>query len=347
MIPDDQIGVLRILDASFNRAAEGMRVVEDYVRFVLDDRHLTELAKQLRHDLAIASLRIASADRHAARETQSDVGTAVGTDAEGSRDDPWHVCAASLKRVEQALRSIEEFGKIRHPEIASCCEALRYRTYTLERAIDLTRVGRQRFEKVRLYVLHDARESLEAFEQFVRSLASAGVGAIQLRAKQLCDHELLERARALVAATRGTECFAIVNDRPDIAAIARADGVHLGQDDVRVKDARGIVGPQSLIGVSTHTIEQARAAILDGANYLGVGPTFPSTTKSFDEFPGLDFLREVAAEIRLPAFAIGGIDRERLPAVLATGVNRIAVGSAVANANDPAQAAVDLLRRLG
>lgn len=347
MLADDQIGVFRILDASLNRASEGLRVVEDYARFVLDDRHFTELAKQLRHDLAIAASAVDTADRHAARETQSDVGTAIETETEGSRDDPWHVCAASLKRVEQALRSIEEFGKIGYPVIARSSEVLRYRIYTLERAIDLTRVSRQRFEKVRLYVLVDDRESVEAFEQLARSLVLAGVGAIQLRAKQLCDHELIDRAHALVAATRDTDCIAIVNDRADIAAIARADGVHLGQDDMRVKDARNIVGPRSLIGVSTHSIEQARAAVLDGANYLGVGPTFPSATKSFDEFPGLDLLREIAAEIRLPAFAIGGIDRDRLQAVLATGITRVAVSSAVVDANDPVEAAADLLRGLG
>ena len=104
--------------------------------------------------------------------------------------------------------------------------------------------------------------------------------------------------------------LAIVNDRADVAAIVGADGVHLGQDDLSVKDARAIVGPRMLVGVSTHNIDQARTAVLDGANYLGAGPTFASRTKAFDDFAGLDYLREVAAEIRLPTFAIGGIGIE-------------------------------------
>ena len=91
--------------------------------------------------------------------------------------------------------------------------------------------------------------------------------------------------------TRGTDTLFIMNDRPDLAALCHADGVHLGQEDLSVKDARAIVGPDALIGVSTHTIEQARQAVLDGANYIGVGPTFPSGTKQFEKFPGLDFLR--------------------------------------------------------
>ena len=142
----------------------------------------------------------------------------------------------------------------------------------------------------------------------LRSLVEAGVGMIQLRDKQLDDRELVDRARLLAAARRaGTaERCAIINDRADIAAAVDADGVHVGQEDLTVKDARAIVGTRMLIGVSTHNIEQARAAVLDGANYLGAGPTFASQTKSFDDFAGLDYLREVASEIRLPTFAIGG-----------------------------------------
>ena len=149
------------------------------------------------------------------------------------------------------------------------------------------------------------------------------------------------------ALTRETPVLCIVNDRPDLAALARADGVHVGQEEVSVKDARRIVGPESLVGVSTHTIEQARQAVLDGANYIGVGPTFPSGTKTFEHFPGLDLLRAVAAEIRLPAFAIGGITSENLAEVLAAGIARIAVSAAITAAADPAEAARQLLAVLG
>jgi len=134
-----------------------------------------------------------------------------------------------------------------------------------------------------------------------------------------------------------------MNDRPDLAALSRADGVHVGQEELTVKDARSIVGPEALLGVSTHSIEQARQAVLEGANYLGVGPTFPSDTKQFEKFPGLPLLRQVAAEIRLPAFAIGGITAENLPEVLATGVTRVAVSGAIAAADEPVAAARVLL----
>ncbi len=107
-----------------------------------------------------------------------------------------------------------------------------------------------------------------------------------------------------------------------------------------------IVGPESLIGVSTHSIEQARQAVLDGADYIGVGPVFPSETKRFERFPGVELLRAVAAEIRLPAFAVGGVTQANLSEVLAAGFHRIAVGGAVATTDDPREVVAKLRKRL-
>jgi thiamine-phosphate pyrophosphorylase len=253
------------------------------------------------------------------------------------------VCAASLKRTEQSLRSLEEYGKLVDADFAGRCETLRYRLYTLEKAIDVGRASREQLSGMRLCVLTDGRDSPEEFERLVADLVRADVGMIQLRDKHLADRELIERSRLLHKLTRGTSTLAIINDRADIAAAVQADGVHLGQDDLTVQDARTVVGTRMLIGVSTHNIEQARTAVLNGANYLGAGPTFPSQTKAFDNFAGLDFLREVAAEIRLPTFAIGGIDARNLPDVLATGIERVAVGVAVTAASNSGSAARDLL----
>jgi thiamine-phosphate pyrophosphorylase len=337
---------LRILDASLNRAAEGLRVVEDYVRLALDDPFLAGLAKSLRHELAESAAALPAAERHAARDTLRDVGTELSTPGEGRRADLWDVCAANLKRVEQSLRSLEEYGKLVDAGFARQIEMLRYSTYTLEKAIDTGRLSRERLEGVRLCGLVDGRESAAAFERLVTSLSEAGVGMIQLRDKQLDDRQLLARARLLRQATRDWPTLAVVNDRPDVAAAAQADGVHLGQEDLSVKDARSIVGPRMLIGVSTHNLDQARAAVLDGANYLGAGPTFPSQTKSFGQFAGVEYLLEVAAEIRLPTFAIGGIGVDNLGDVLATGITRVAVGAAVTQADDPNRVARNLLEQL-
>src|SRR5439155_23319109 len=104
----------------------------------------------------------------------------------------------------------------------------------------------------------------------------------------------------------------IMNDRPDLARLAEADGVHLGQEELPVKDARRIVGPDALIGVSTHTLGQLRQAVLDGASYIGVGTVFVSATKHFTVHSGLEFIRLATAEISLPAFIIGGVNLETI-----------------------------------
>ena len=179
------------------------------------------------------------------------------------------------------------------------------------------------------------------------SLVRAGVGLIQLRDKKLDDRTLLLRARLLRHHIPPTgETLFIVNDRPDLALLAGADGVHVGQEELTVKDVRRVVGPELLVGVSTHTIGQARQAATDGASYIGCGPTFPSATKSFEHFAGLDFLREVAAEIGLPAFAIGGITQSNLSEVLATGFTRVAVSGSITGAADAEEEARLMLQML-
>jgi thiamine-phosphate pyrophosphorylase len=339
------IPALRILDAAANRAGEGLRVVEDYLRFALDDRHLTSLCKTLRHDLTTVLAAVPLTDRHVARETQVDVGVAIPV-GDSTRADATAVVAANFKRVEQALRTLEEYGKLIDASLGADFERLRYRVYTLERAVDLTRTSIDRLGDARLYVLLDGRESLDAFTSLAAALVAAEVHIVQLRDKRLTDRELAARARRLRELTRGTKTMAIINDRPDIAWLADADGVHVGQEELSVKDARTIVGPTSLVGLSTHSLQQARAAVVDGANYIGVGPTFSSTTKVFESLAGPDLVRAVAAEIRLPAFAIGGITLENISDVLATGITRVAVSAAIVESADPASAAHEFLRRL-
>lgn len=340
---------LRILDANFNRASEGLRVIEDYARFVLEDRFLCGELKSVRHELRSAIDVLSSSERLAARDTPGDVGTEVQTDAEYRRGTVGDVAAANSERVQQALRAMEEFAKVGEfaaTGLATRVEALRYRVYTLMRAVLNSRWSREVLGERQLYVLIDGGPSETALVALAEQLVASGVPLLQLRDKRLGDRELLARARRLRSVTCGTATRFIMNDRVDLAVLADADGVHLGQDELSVADARRIVGPQMWIGVSTHSLAQARAAVRDGASYLGCGPTFRSTTKDFAEFPGLPFLRQVREEIGLPAFAIGGISAENLDQVLATGFQRIAVSGAVCQAPDPAWAVRDLLCRL-
>lgn len=345
--PTDRVATLRVLDANANRAAEGLRVVEEYLRFVLDDAHLTEVCKQLRHALAAALQDIPACDRLAARDTAHDVGTHITTPQEYRRERPADVVAASFHRVQQALRCLEEYGKLAWPAAAVRFEPLRYRAYTLQGAVGITERSVRRLAAARLYVLIDGRSSADALAGLAASLIAAGVQLLQLRDKTLPDRDLVARARRLRQLTRGTPTLLIVNDRPDIAALADADGVHVGQSELTVKDARTIVGTDRLIGVSTHSLAQARQAVLDGADYVGCGPTFPSGTKAFAQYSGVELLRAVSREIRLPAFAIGGVCYDNLAQVQAAGCRRIAVSGAVLQAASPVAEAARLIAALG
>src|SRR5205807_346035 len=157
--------------------------------------------------------------------------------------------------------------------------------------------------------------------------ADGGTQVVQLREKRLDDRELLERARDVRRWTRKVGVLFIVNDRPDIARLAEADGVHLGQDDLRIREARRILGPDALIGVSTHNLEQVRRAVLEGASYIGVGPAFASSTKAFEELAGLEFVRAATAETSLPAFVLGGVTTTNVAEVVAAGGRRVAVSA--------------------
>jgi len=338
--------LFRILDAAANRAREGLRVIEDYVRFALNDAFLSRLSKECRHDLAELLTAIPQAELLAARDTPGDVGTRVSTAAEYQRINPRDVLVANFKRCEEALRTLEEYGKVLHARVGAGFEQLRYRLYTIEKAVLRTEFNRERLADQRLYVLITEELCPHGSGPVVHAALQAGVRMFQIREKRMKDRELVERCRWLRKVTREADALLVVNDRPDIAAVVDADGVHVGQDEFTVVDARRIIGPEKLVGVSTHTIEQARQAVLDGADYLGVGPTFPSKTKDFAEFSGPRFVQQTAEEISLPWFAIGGITLENVGQVRAAGATRVAVSGSLCAADYPQDVATELLYRL-
>lgn len=148
-----------------------------------------------------------------------------------------------------------------------------------------------------------------------------GVRMLQLREKRLDDRAVLAAAAEILAVTRGTGTLFVMNDRADLALLAGADVLHLGQGDISLADARRIVGPDMLpIGLSTHTLDQARAAIAEGADYIGFGPVWATPTKDVpDEVVGVELLRQVTAFSPVPVVAIGGIFPENLGEVLDAG----------------------------
>ena len=341
----ERLEIIRVLDANANRASEGLRVVEEYFRFVRQDRYLSSECKQIRHELTSLMAQL-DVDLRVGRDAERDIGRETQTEQEYQRVDLEAVLTANLSRLQQALRCLEEYGKIIAPKVAQGLENLRYRSYTLERAIQLFQRAEIQIDDADLYVLIDGAESEIEFEQRLKSLITAGPDLIQLRDKRLDDRIMLERAHRLRQLTRDTEILMIINDRPDLALLSDADGVHLGQDDMSPAEARQILGPDRIIGLSTHSVVQAQKAVGEDISYIGVGPTFASTTKEFDDFPGPNLLQQVASEISLPAFAIGGIGLDQIATVLETGIHRVAVGAAIWQANQPGEQAVEFKSRL-
>jgi thiamine-phosphate pyrophosphorylase len=194
---------------------------------------------------------------------------------------------------------------------------------------------RHRLRNARLYLVCDERP-----DRFLENALRGGVDIVQLRIKQGADDDrLVAVARRYARAAADHGALLILNDRPDLVAAAGADGVHVGQDDVPVSEARAAVGSDRLIGLSTHTPAEIDAAGRAGVDYIGVGPVHSTPTKPGRPAVGLDLVRYAAANAAVPFFAIGGIDHAGVQAVRDAGGLRVAVVRALTESDDPERAA--------
>jgi thiamine-phosphate pyrophosphorylase len=183
---------------------------------------------------------------------------------------------------------------------------------------------------------------------FARALMRGGARLVQLRGKTLSDRELLRVGGELVAVARDVGCLTIINDRPDVARLLGADGVHLGQEDVAPAEARRVLPPEAIVGLSTHNLAQLERAAAAPVDYVAVGPVFATTTKAApDPVVGLDLLRRARTRLRQPLVAIGGIDRHRARSVIDAGADGVAVIADLQRAVDPEAAMRELIRALG
>ncbi len=186
------------------------------------------------------------------------------------------------------------------------------------------------FQLPKLYPITDCQLSNCTHEEIVRMMLAGGARLIQLRDKDASAKEMLDAARACLPLTQAAEARLIINDRVDVALTAGADGVHLGQEDLSVEEARDILGEDKIIGISTHTLDQFRAAMETSANYIAVGPVFHTQTKENPSpIVGLNLLREAKALADRPLVAIGGISIDRAAEVIAAGADSVAVISAL------------------
>jgi thiamine-phosphate pyrophosphorylase len=330
--------LFRILDANLDRAREGLRIIEEWCRFGLDHSQFTEECKNLRQEVA----RWHVAEFRAARDTLGDAGTELSHPQEEHRQNLQQVLQANFCRVEEALRVLEEYGKLYSPDMGTAFKQMRYQVYTLESHL-LTQQRQQRLLQSHLYLVTSPTEHLLAI---VEAALQGGVDMVQYRDKTTEDGIRFHNARALCQLCHRYGALFLVNDRLDIALAVDADGVHLGQQDLPIAQARQLLGPQRIIGCSTTNPTEMQSALEGGADYLGVGPVYATPTKAGKPAAGLAYVQYAAAQAPIPWFAIGGIDPDNLHDVLAAGAKRVAVVRAIMEAEHPTQVAQVLRTQL-
>jgi thiamine-phosphate pyrophosphorylase len=331
--------VMRILDANLNRGREALRVIEDYTRFVLDDAEATERAKTCRHQLREFVEAAGPNALLAARDIVGDVGRELKTAGELQRASTEDVVRAAFGRLSEAARVLGEYGKLVSPSAATVAELLRYESYDLEQKVALRGTLRAKFRAVRLYVILTEALCRGGWLETAEAVIRGGAGCLQLREKELPDTELLRRAHRLRELTARRGALLFINDRPDVAKLATADGVHVGQDDLPVREARRIAGGNVLVGKSTHTLEQFEAAATEAPDYIAVGPMFPSPTKPQAHIAGPQTLAEAAKRTETPLVGIGGITAANAAAIIHAGASCVCACSAVIGADDVEAAA--------
>ena len=328
--------LFRILDGNLDRAREGLRVIEDWCRFGLDDRELVAECKDLRQ--AIAHWH--ADDFRAARNTVEDVGTSLTHGDELQKASLDSVLVANFSRVQEALRVLEEYSKLHDPSMSEACKQFRYRVYALQTAMAETN-RLDRLLQAHLYLVTSPSDTLV---QTVEQALKGGLKLVQYRDKDAADCDRLQNAVQLRELCHRYGALFIVNDRVDLAYASNADGVHLGQQDVPMAVARDILGPHKLVGRSTTNPQEMERAIQEKADYIGVGPIFETPTKQGKAAVGFDYIRYAEQHAPMPWYAIGGINLENLPQVLDAGAQRVAIVRAIMGAADPQVTTQSLLQ---
>ena len=338
---------LRILDANCNRIGEGLRFLEDVARFLLNDANMSHQFKLMRHNL-VEGISKFGATMISERYPEADVG--FGNQLSQHQDLP-SLVAANAKRIEEALRVVEELAKL--PDLSTTLyskdfEQARFNLYTLEKELLSGLMRRQKITQLAgLYVIIDTQIlDLKGVVGAASKAIRGGAKVIQLRDKQHGKSEVLTAALKLRNLCCKSNTLFIVNDYLDIALASEADGIHIGYDDLPLSVVRKELPVDKVVGLSTHTLIQAQQAEAEGADYIAVGSIFSSPTKVNATVVGLKHLRQVRKAISIPIVAIGGINKENIGKVMAAGADAAAVISAVLPQKDIESATRQLVKEI-
>ncbi len=320
----------RLVDANINRACEGLRVIEDVARLHLGEAELTVNFKEKRH--ALRRLFPWSFLFH--RDSVNDCGKDSCLETELQRKGIRDVVLASFKRAEEAVRVLEEMSKLSHEGSVDKLKEIRFFLYEMEPYF-LDKLLFPRKDGLReplvYFVLSLDHCDQKNSEKIAIEALKGGVGVLQLRSKVLSDRDLLIHGRKIRDLCETCEVPFIVDDRPDLAILLRADGLHVGQDDLPISEVRDLVGDKMILGLSCHSLDQLKALNSAQVDYAGYGPIFPTRTK-VDHEPVVGAAAwENTYSVVCPTIAIGGISLENVSELRKLGCRRIAVSSGITN----------------
>ncbi len=335
---NEQTAIYRILDANLDRAREGLRTIEEWYRFGLDNQSMANSCKQMRQELA----RCHKQEYKMARDTTNDVGTQLTHPQEETRENLTGVLQANLSRVQEALRVLEEYAKLSDSQFAQTMKQMRYQVYTLESEL-LNKSPKPLLSECSLYLVTSGVENLV---EVVESALKGGLKLVQYRSKNDDDRVRFQQAQALKDLCDRYNALFLVNDRVDIALAVDADGVHLGQTDLPVTFARQILGKDKIIGQSTTSPEEMAKSLATDIDYIGVGPVHETPTKAGKKASGLEYVRYAVENATVPWFAIGGIDGSNVEDVVKAGAKGVAVVRAIMIADNPQTETENILRKL-
>ncbi|HAV92581.1 TPA: thiamine phosphate synthase [candidate division WOR-3 bacterium] len=320
----------RIIDVNVNRLSEALRVIEDVIRFHIRDESLSNRVKSIRASFDLFR-KEQKGDMLFSRESEIDFGRKMSYD-KNNRDGIESILGSAFGRAQESSRVLEEFSKINKHSTERMKE-MRYSLYDIERVAVILLHRRKFTNDMGLYLIMTNPKI--GYEKLTEAAVKMNIKVIQLRDKIMEGRELLRTAKAIKSIVKNSDTLFIVNDRLDIALLSDADGVHLGQTDIPVEEARKI-SKDLIIGKSTHNSIQLKKALKEQPDYVGIGPIYPTDSKKIkDRVLGFRNAKSMLEASSVPSVGIGGIKDHNIKDVLNIGFTNIAVLSFITESGNP------------
>lgn len=337
--------IFRILDVNFNRIGEGLRVIEEIFRFVLQDKKLSLRVKTLRGEFVKLKKEIFKKPSFAFRDIKRDFGRRFFSETESKRENLSDIFSGNIKRIQEGARVLEEFLKLFNKKLGKKAKKLRFVLYSIEQeaAPKIKKYEKLSFD---LYLVTDPM--VDHFKA-AKKASLSGIKIVQLRDKSISKNGYKKIASKISRYLKGMGVVFILNDYYDLVKELDADGVHLGQEDIKkvsIKEVRKIVGKDKIVGISTHSVKQAQIAQKQGADYISFGPIFRTKSKPKYKPLGLINLAKVKRKISIPIVAIGGINFQNLLKIKSLGIKRIAMIRGIVEARNISKRVKNIIKKL-